>query len=74
MWSSKETTIVINGVLLTDAQSMTVRVALESFAGDLVSDGLGDDKIGKQITKAYLERISEVRSAMFPTTPPPHQK
>ena len=55
-----EPKIIINEIVLNDAQSMTIRVALNNFSLDLTSDGLGEDDHGKQMTKLYLKRISEV--------------
>jgi hypothetical protein len=60
----KEPQIVINGILLTESQSMTIRVAVESFATDLVN-GLGEDEIGKNICQNYKDRISEIRTFMY---------
>jgi hypothetical protein len=51
----------IEGVELTFSQSMTVRVALETFAMSLRSEGLGDDRTGRSIAKNYLARIDEIR-------------
>jgi hypothetical protein len=62
---TSEPTITINGITLTDAQAMTVRVAIESFAFDLTSDGLGEDDHGVTMTKNYLARIDEIRSLIF---------
>ena len=63
--SYKEASIVVNGVPLTIGQSMTVRVALESFASDLNSQGLGEDEMGKKITDGYLNSIEEIRKAIY---------
>ena len=62
-----EPTITINDRQLTDAQAMTIRVAIESFASDLSENGLGDDETGKQTTKGYLNRIKEIRSLIVET-------
>lgn len=43
---------------------MTVRVAIESFARVMEKEGLGGDPIAKSMTKAYIDRISEIREAM----------
>lgn len=61
----REATIVMNGVELTSAESMTIRVALESFASDLVQNGLGDDKHGKFIAGAYLNAVAKIREKMY---------
>lgn len=55
-----EPIITINGVLLTSAQAMIMRVALQSFGSDLIDNGLGDDETGKEMTKNYLSRIGEI--------------
>jgi hypothetical protein len=48
-----------------EGQSMTVRVAITSFAADLLENGLGDDDHGKKMTAAYLERIGELNALLF---------
>lgn len=55
-----EPDITINGVALTFAQAMTVRVAIQSFVTSLADSGLGNDEHGKTMTKNYLARITEV--------------
>ncbi len=60
-----ESLIVVNGMTLTYAESMTIRVALESFAAELIANGLGDDSHGKAMTKAYLKNINSVRGYMY---------
>lgn len=62
-----EPAITISGQLLSVGEAMTVRVALESFAMNLVSDGLGDDEHGKAMTAAYLARIEDIRRKMYGT-------
>ena len=57
----QEAKIIINGVEITNAMSMTVRVALESFAMGLSDDGLGDDESGKRTARLYLSRVNEIR-------------
>lgn len=57
----KEAEVFINGIRLTNAQSAALRCALESFASDLSDEGLGDDPMGKAISRAYLERLDEIR-------------
>lgn len=61
----KEAHVVINGVILTEAQSMTVRVAIENFDADLKGGSLGEDQHGVAMTAAYMARISEIRSALY---------
>jgi hypothetical protein len=63
--AATEANIVINGVTLTSAQSMTIRVALEAYSMDLSHGGLGDDGHGKTMAAAYKARISEIRKALY---------
>jgi hypothetical protein len=56
----KEADITIEGVRLTLAQSMTVRVAVSSYMMDMRMDGLGDDETGKAIAAGYIARGNEV--------------
>jgi hypothetical protein len=61
-----EPTITINGVLLSKAQAMTLRCALESMMMDLrAPDVLGSDTVGRSITQGYLERGQEIRELIF---------
>lgn len=60
-----EPKVEVNGHLLTTAQAMTLRVALESFAMGLTEEGLGDDKHGNEIARLYLQRIREIRKFMY---------
>lgn len=61
----KEPEIIINGKPLSLGEAMTVRVAIERFASDLTSDGLGIDDHGKTMTEQYLLRINDIRCLMF---------
>lgn len=54
-----EANITINGQVLTQRQSMTIRVALETFSGSL----RGSDAM----TKAYLDNIQAIRAIMYAT-------
>lgn len=57
----KEASIVINGKILTEAEAMTVRVALESFSDSLNAEGLGEDNTGKEISELYKSNIVNIR-------------
>lgn len=61
----KEAVIVMNGVELTEGQSMTIRVALEGMAMSLADGQLGDDDHGKAMTKSYMRSIDEIRIPMY---------
>jgi len=61
-----EPIIVMNLTRLTNGQSMTIRVAIESFAASLQKEGcLGSDKNGEFIRKSYLKTIDELRKIMY---------
>jgi hypothetical protein len=63
-----EPDITINGYKLTEAQAMTLRVALGSFAMSLSDlDSLGTDATGRGICRGYKARIKEI-SDMFQRT------
>jgi len=68
---SCEPIITIWGHELSIGQSMTIRVAIESFASDLMENGLGDDDLGKRMTEEYMKRIEEIRELIIgvPQTP-----
>ena len=53
--------ITINGVRLTDGQSISLRVAVLTFMLDLNDpDSLGEDPHGRLMTSGYKERLSEI--------------
>lgn len=61
-----EAKIIVNDVLLSDAQVMTVRVALEDFSMWLgPGDSLGEDEIGKYMRYGYQARIAEIRKVLY---------
>ena len=62
--SPLESEIIVNGKILTEAQVMTVRVALNGFSVDLQDNGLGDDEHGKAMARAYLARLGEIIGIM----------
>ncbi|WP_122378236.1 hypothetical protein [Pseudomonas cannabina] len=55
-----EARIVIEGTALTDAQAMTVRLALDAFRDRQQNEGLGDDERGRAMSSAYAKRADEV--------------
>lgn len=61
----KEAIITINGTALTEAQSMTVRVALETLGLELALNGLGDDATGKGICDGYLKNLTEINHILY---------
>jgi hypothetical protein len=61
----QEPLITVNGTILSDAQAMALRCAVEAFAGSLTSDGLGDDEHGRIMVAAYLACLESVRKMMM---------
>lgn len=59
----------LNGVALSIGQAMTLRVALESFAMSLQTEGLGDDESGRGLTKGYLDCIAQLRAIVYTGRP-----
>lgn len=59
-----EPEILINGITLSEAESMTVRVAVQNFSISLQDTGLGDDRHGEMMTKAYLANIDKINYFM----------
>jgi hypothetical protein len=59
-----EPEIIINGIRLTEAQATTLRMATIFFVTDLEETGLGDDTLGKLISKLYLDRLTEITNIM----------
>ncbi len=59
-----EPKIIINGVLLTDGQAMTLRVACNDFYSRMSNEGLGDDEMGKQLASAYLKQAAAILCLM----------
>jgi len=57
--------IIINGVKLSQAELTTLHVALNSFAIELKSEGLGDDDNGRSITAGYLGCVSSISQKML---------
>jgi len=60
-----EPDIIINGIECSQAEAMTLRVALGSFIMSLRADGLGEDDIGKSITEGYLLNADKLQRYML---------
>lgn len=59
-----EPIIIINGVELTKAQAMTIRIAVDTLMIDLTRNGLGNDEVGEAICRGYLRAIDGIKLAM----------
>jgi hypothetical protein len=59
-----EAVITINGARLTDAESMTVRVAIDALA-NVLAEGLGHKKDkGMPLTDRYMESLSRIQTLL----------
>ena len=55
-----EAEITIGDVRLSQAEAMTVRVALSSFIMRMAEEGLGNEAHGKEMTRLYLQHSRRV--------------
>ena len=59
---------IINGMELTDAQAMAVRVAVTSFYQEMgEKNALGDDEVGRKLASGYRDRLMEGLKLMAET-------
>jgi hypothetical protein len=58
----EEAEIAINGVKLTDAESMTVRVAIDTLA-NVLTDSLEETE-GVELTKVYLAALGSIQNLL----------
>lgn len=64
---SREADITISGQKLSESQSMTVRVALQTFGLTLQEDGLGPDARHLNATEGYLRCITQINAMIAKT-------
>jgi len=60
-----EPSITVNGVVLSQAEAMTLRVALGSFVISLLSEGLGEDETGLAISQGYKRCADSIHKLMW---------
>jgi hypothetical protein len=60
---ASEARIVINGQILTDQESMTVRLAVDALA-NILGEGVAVKKSGVAASDAYMTAISRVRKLL----------
>jgi hypothetical protein len=65
-----EAEIAINGVKLSDAESMTVRVAIDTLANVLAA-GI-DESEAQELTQVYLASLTRIQSLL--ESRPPRKK
>jgi predicted RecB family endonuclease len=58
-----EAEITINGAKLTDAESMTVRVAIDTLA-NVLAEGLGLETDGIALTDRYMVSLSRIQDLL----------
>jgi hypothetical protein len=58
-----EAEIIINGARLTDAESMTVRVAIDTLANVLAED-LGAESEGQSLAERYTESLVRIQALL----------
>lgn len=68
----RESEVTIDGVPLSFAQVMTLRVALTSYLMELRENGLGDDTTGKAIAAGYLAHGHAVARMLSNPSPTSH--
>ena len=54
-----EAVITINGVKLSDAESMTVRVAIDTLA-NVLAEGLGEQDV-QELTAVYMDSLVRIQ-------------
>ena len=59
----EEAAITINGARLTDAESMTVRVAIDTLA-NVLAEGLALKDDGIPLTDRYMESLSRIQTLL----------
>ena len=59
----EEAEITINGTKLTDAESMTVRVAIDTLA-NVLAEGLGVESDGMALTDQYMTSLSRIQNLL----------
>jgi hypothetical protein len=66
----EEADIVINGVRLSDSESMTVRVAIDTLANVLAA-GV-DESEARELSEIYLASLSRIQDLL--DNPPPRKQ
>jgi hypothetical protein len=66
----EEADIAINGVRLSDSESMTVRVAIDTLANVLAA-GI-DETEARELTEIYLASLSRIQDLL--DNPPPRKQ
>ena len=59
----EEAEIIINGTRLSDSESMTIRVAVDTLANVLAED-LGAEGDGKALAERYMTALGSIQSLL----------
>jgi hypothetical protein len=59
----EEAEITINGAKLTETESMTVRVAIDTLA-NVLAEGLGFENDGIALTDRYMTSLSRIQTPL----------
>jgi hypothetical protein len=59
----EEAVVTINGSKLTDMESMTVRVAIDTLA-NVLADGLGLEEDGAVLAERYLSSLTKIQALL----------
>jgi hypothetical protein len=59
-----EAAITINGARLTEAESMTVRVAIDTLANVLAEGLAGEDNEGAALAARYMDPLSRIQALL----------
>lgn len=60
-----EPLVTVNGIIMTNEEVMTVRIALEVFADELIeSNKTEENPYTYEMNKLYLIRINDIRNHM----------
>ena len=59
----EEAEITINGTKLSDAESMTIRVAVDTLA-NVLAEEVGEDPEGQQLAERYMDSLTKIQGLL----------
>jgi hypothetical protein len=59
----EEAVVTINGTKLTDMESMTLRVAIDTLA-NVLADGLGLEEDGAVLAERYMSSLTKIQALL----------
>ncbi len=63
MAMQEEASITINGTKLTDSESMTIRVAVDTLA-NVLAEGLEMDGNAQELTERYMAALTHIQALL----------